>query len=78
VRKGGTGEPNPIGINLKRLEEMGIYKNGWWNTKYRAGLTLPVISPAHVIPIPAMPTMPIVAPRIVLPRIFIPEMLPIL
>lgn len=78
VRKGGTGEPNPIGINLKRLDEMSVYKNGWWNTKYRAGLTLPVISPAPVVPIPAMPTMPIVAPRIVMPRIFMPEILPIL
>jgi hypothetical protein len=75
VRKGGTGDPNPIGINLKRLDEMSIYKNGWWHTKYRAGLTLPVISPAPII---QMPVMPIIAPRVVMPRVFFPELFPIL
>ncbi|SDD65987.1 RHS repeat-associated core domain-containing protein [Pedobacter soli] len=77
VRKGGNGPPEPTYINLKNLDQMKVYNNGWWHIKYRSGLTLPVISPAPVVTVPVMPTMPIIAPRIVAPRIFLPELLPI-
>lgn len=71
--KGGKGVGEPLGINLRHLDEMSVYKNGWWNIKYqyKLGLTLPVISPAPIIITPVMPTiapMPVVAPRVVFPE----------
>ncbi|PWS29293.1 hypothetical protein DHW03_05610 [Pedobacter yonginense] len=73
MRKGGKGSGEPIGINLKHLDQMSLSLNGFWNTKYRfTGPLAPAILPTPIIaPLPTFTPMEMpVVPRVVLPEFF--------